>query len=147
MNKRGFTVIEMIIVIAIMVILAGLISAAAMNAKQKGYIAKAKATIASLEVALSMYESDTGLYPADDGAESCINLVNQLRTGGTAPPSGWNGPYMDFDTNELDTNGNLKDPWGRPYIYDQPGANNISSYDLSSKGPNTAITTDDITNW
>lgn len=139
----GFTVIEMITVIAIIVILAGFIAAASMKAKEKGYVAKAKATIASLEVAISMYHTDTGQYPPTGNS----NLVSELN--GPSSTAGWDGPYMDIQGTTL------KDPWGNDYVYNNPGAvhgtiDHTRYVDIYSFGPNGTGETDDskwIKNW
>lgn len=142
MSKKGFTVIEMVIVITIIVILASFIAAAAIKAKEKAYAAKAKATIASLETALSMYHSDTGQYPTTGNS----NLVSELG-GSTSSTVGWDGPYMDIQGTTL------KDPWGNDYIYNNPGVvhgtiDHTHYVDIYSYGPDGASgTKDDIKNW
>ena len=134
MNKKtAFTLIELLAVIAIMGILAGLLMPALSKAREKAKVGKCIATIASLQTALSMYQVDYGVYPpssktgtqrngnsrhADfDGATAGEpnNLVNAL----TATTLG--GPYMEFKGKDLDETTStlpvLLDPWGQAYIY------------------------------
>lgn len=150
-SKSGFTLIEMITVIAIIILIASLVMAAGQAARRKAYEAKAKAAIASLEVAVSMYQTDVGSYPATGNS----NLVTQLDSGGSTPPTGWRGPYMQFDTDEI-VGGQFIDPWSTAYSYTNPGlnhgtgANHTSYVDIWSWGPNktnNAGASDDIANW
>lgn len=141
-RTKGFTLIEMLTVIAIIGILAGLIIPAATKARRDAAISKAKATISALETALSMYYTDYGAYPP-----SCIDASNQgngnaFRSGASSIIGGDNtiagdnnlvdmltlttkgGPYMKFRAEDLLKTGTgtstryiLKDPWGKAYIY------------------------------
>ena len=109
-TKKGFTLIEMLTVIAIIGILAGLIIPAATKARRDAAISKAKATISALETALSMYYTDYGVYPP-----SCTNSTTQANGNtysATQPLSGTNlvgalsattkgGPYMKFRAEDL----------------------------------------------
>jgi len=150
-SKSGFTLIEMITVLAIIMLIASLVMAAGQAARRKAYEAKAKAAIASLEVALGMYQTDVGTYPASGNS----NLVTQLDSGGATPPTGWSGPYMQFDTAEI-VGGQFMDPWHTAYSYTNPGSNhgtgaNHTFYiDIWSWGPNkvnNSGASDDIANW
>ena len=137
----GFTLVELLIVMAILAILGGLVTAAAQTARKRGAVTKAKAAIAALETALQMYQLDMGGYPPSGDAA----LVTALST--SPGSSDWHGPYMEFKQDELD-GGQFNDPWGRPYVYTSPGTHRTSSYDLYSQGPDgTAGNGDDITNW
>jgi len=143
----GFTLVELLVVIAILTILIGLVTAGAQTARRRAAVAKAKTTIAALETAIAMYVGDLGVYPASENA----NLVSALSEdpGG----SNWYGPYMEFKQDEL-LDGELLDPWGRPYIYLSVNGGSPqhreTSYDLYSFGPNgvdDAGAGDDIVNW
>lgn len=159
--KRGFTVIELLTVLAIIGILAGLILGASGEARKRALVTKAKASISSLETALGMFQSDLGGYPSAGNA----NLINALSedTGtyviGTQsyalPTTDWSGPYMNFQTNEI-SGGQFIDPWGNPYVYRTgtnhgTGANYTNNYmDIYSFGPNGADNSgsgDDVSNW
>ncbi len=134
-NKKAFTLMELLTVIAVMAVLAGLLLPALNRARASARTAAAESMIASLQVALSMYNMDYGVYPASsatgtqrngnsfhadfDGGEP-NNLVAAL----TAMTKG--GPYMEFRGRDLDENPNypqagrnyvVLDPWGRAYVY------------------------------
>ena len=89
-RKCGFTLVELLIVIAIIGILISLVTAGAQAARRRGAVTKAKATIAALETAVAMYNGDFGKYPESDNA----NLVKALSEDPGDPA--WQGPYMDF---------------------------------------------------
>ncbi|MFH0839325.1 MAG: type II secretion system protein GspG [Candidatus Omnitrophota bacterium] len=142
-HKSAFTLIELIVVMAIILILAGAVSGAAQFARKKGIVAKAKGAIASLETALSMYESDCGVFPPSGNA----NMVTGL--AGPSAQAGWNGPYMQFRSSEL-SGGLFIDPWGNAYVYTNPGTHNTVTFDIYSFGPNENNESgagDDINNW
>ncbi len=79
----------------------------------------AKIQIESLSAAMDLYYLDNGRYPSSN--EGLVALVQRPAT---AP--GWNGPY-------LRTAGVPADPWGRPYVYKQPGDH--APYEIASYGP------------
>ena len=140
-RTKGFTLIEMLTVIAIIGILAGLIIPAASKARRDAAISKAKATISALETALSMYYTDYGAYPPSTAAANQANgnsflpdasgiIGRDVATTGdnnlvdmlTLTTKG--GPYMKFRAEDLLKTGTgastryvLKDSWGRAYIY------------------------------
>lgn len=133
-RKSAFTLIELLTVIAIMAILAGMLLPTLSKAKEKAKIAKCISTIASLQTALAMYQVDYGVYPmsADDtGTQRNGNShhsdfdgdPNNLVAALSAATQG--GPYMEFKAKDLIDRGSspnsrryaLKDPWGQAYIY------------------------------
>lgn len=165
-NRKGFTLMELLIVMAIIAILAGLVMTASFIAKRQAMITKARAAISNLETALGMFQSNIGEYPASGNA----NLVTCLTTSGNclvgtgvpmtpAQVSAWSGSYTHFQANEINTNGELIDPWNNPYTYNNPGTNHGTAADYSdyvdiwSNGPDgadqhTSIPPgDDVTNW
>lgn len=105
---RGFTLIEMLVVIAIIAMLAGLVGPAVMNKLGGAKVKTAAIQIADLDKALEMYKLDVGRYPTN--AEGLQALVQRP---GSA--TGWDGPYLK---------GSLPaDPWGNAYRYANPGPN------------------------
>jgi len=158
-HKKGFSIIELLIVMTIIMILAGLLMGASQKAKQQAMIAKTKAMISALETALSMFQSDIGRYP---GSSSAAYLYNDLvsTAGGdltTAEIASWGGPYMNFKQGEI-SGTSIWDAWNQTYHYTNPGGNHSGAggpdystyFDLYSNGPNKADngqTLDDICNW
>ena len=143
---RAFTLVELLVVVAILGILASLIAAGAQAARRRGAVTKAKSTIAALETAIAMYHGDMGVYPP-----SSTSLVTALETD--PGDADWGGPYMEFKQDEL-KDGALVDPWGNPYEYVSVNGgapkHRERSYDLFSVGPNGADDNgagDDIFNW
>jgi general secretion pathway protein G len=131
-KPSGFTLIELLLVIAILGILAALIVPKFAGRTGQAQEAAAKSDIASLGTVLDAYEVDNGSYPR--GKNGLNDLVTAPRDA-----QNWRGPYVK----EL-----RLDPWNNAYIYEYPGKNNPSGYDLSSMGPDgKANTDDDITNW
>ena len=146
-STPGFTLVEFLVVIAILGILVSLVTAGAQAARRKGAITKAKTMIASLETAIAQYEGDLGGYPPS-GIE---NLVGALQDD--PGDADWGGPYMDFKVSDLE-GGELIDPWGHPYVYVSVNGgapqHREHSYDLLSLGPNGKDDSgagDDIYNW
>jgi general secretion pathway protein G len=93
------------------------------------------ADIANFQTALAMFEIDMGYYPK--GRDGLNNLV--VRPSGLPANSKWHR-YLDVDTLPLD-------PWGRPYVYENPGKHNPNGYDVYSLGPEGKGGNDAIGNW
>lgn len=134
--RRGFTLLEILVVLAIIGLLAGL----AIN-NVGGLFGGAQVAAAQLFVtqtaksSLLPYRLHTGGFPTTgEGLQALV----------TAPASAagkWQGPYMEGGKVPLD-------PWGEPYQYAFPGKRNPSAYDVWSKGPDKqSETADDIGNW
>lgn len=146
-NKKGFTIIELLVVMSIILILAGLLMGASQAAKRQAMVAKAKAMISALETAIGMYQADIGSYPAT-GIDKLYDGLTTSAGLSTANAANWGGPYMEFKDN--DHVGNLiKDSWGNNYTYANPDTTHGGNYvDITSNGPDgTAPSADDITNW
>lgn len=167
--KKGFTLIEILMVITIIVILAGITIPFLRGAEKASMIKKTRSDISKLELALSMYQSDFGNYPDIDKGDDTNRVISWL-TGFTvdgavlmvrnylavmeeihAAECFWKGPYFKVKKNDLDSAGNLIDPWGEKYSIDTDNpANNISTVDIYSYGPDRTDadgSQDDITNW
>ncbi len=148
--RQGFTLLELLTVISIMIILASIVMPTLSRARLRAYKSKAKAQIAGLELALSMYEADVGSYASTSG--SYQDFMASWLTGASTVP-GWDGPYIELKNNELDTSGTIIDPWGQPFKYASPGIQRPHSFDLYSVGPDgidhivDSSSTDDIANW
>jgi len=121
-NKRGFTLIELMVVIVILGILAGLIVPRIMGRPDEARMAKARIQIESLETALKLYRLDNGSYPT---TEQGLQALVEPPAAGT-PLKNWRqGGYLE--------KGKVpKDPWDNDFIYISPGVH--GDYDLSSLG-------------
>jgi general secretion pathway protein G len=117
-GERGFTLVEMLVVITIIGLIMGLIGPRVLNYLSESKVKAAKIQMQSFSSALDLFNLDTGRYPTT--AEGLTALVS--RTSGIAA---WNGPYLK--------GGNVpNDPWNHPYIYRAPGEH--GAYDIKSYG-------------
>jgi general secretion pathway protein G len=121
-NERGFTLIELMVVIVILGILAGLIIPKIMGRPDEARSAKARMQIESMETALKLYKLDNGNYPTTE--QGLQALVKAPDVGGLA--KNWRqGGYLE--------KGKVpKDPWDRDFIYVSPGLH--GDFDLSCLG-------------
>ena len=122
-DRRGFTLIELMIVIVIVGILATLLIPRIMERPEEARRVKAKMDIRTIESALKLYKIDSGEYPTtEQGLEALINKPD------TAPvPMKWR------DGGYLDGNSVPKDPWGNPYNYTSPTQDG-KDYEITSYG-------------
>ncbi|MFA5261389.1 MAG: type II secretion system major pseudopilin GspG [Candidatus Omnitrophota bacterium] len=136
-GDRGFTLVEILLVVVIIGVLAAMVVPNFAGKKSKAQQAAAVADIeANLAVALDMYELDVGRFPiTEQGLKALIEIPS------TPPvPETWGGPYLKKKTIPLD-------PWGQEYNYRAPGTHNQESYDLFSYGADGVESNDDIVNW
>ncbi len=133
-NLAGFTLLELLVVMVIIGLLAGYVGPKYFSQVGKSEVKAAMAQIDALEKALDTYRLDTGHYP---GTEQGLNA---LMTQPASEPK-WQGPYLKKVI--------PPDPWGKPYIYKQPGEH--GEFDLFSYGkdgqPGGSGDAVDITNW
>jgi len=135
-HKKGFTLIELMIVVIIIAALSAMVVPRLSNRSEQAKITVADADINSnIGLALKLYKLDNGRYPTTgQGLKALLSKPSSSPT-----PNNWNGPYLE--TKPLD-------PWKVEYAYKSPGANNTSSYDLYSFGPDGIENNeDDIKNW
>jgi general secretion pathway protein G len=115
--QHGFTLLELLVVLVIIGLLVGYVGPRYFSQVGKSQTRVARAQIDALEKTLDQYRLDTGHYPSTDQGLAALN----------AKPSGenlWDGPYLKKSV--------PMDPWGKPYIYRQPGEH--GEFDLSSYG-------------
>ncbi len=116
-KQRGFTLIELMIVVVILGLLSTIIVPKIMNRPEQARRVKAQTEIASIQSALKLFKIDTGNYPTtSQGLQALVNnpgIKNYSSEG-----------YLD----QVPT-----DPWGNPYVYLSPGVHN-KDYDLESYG-------------
>ncbi len=137
MREKGFTLIEIMVVVVIIGLLATLVLPRVLGRQEEAFVAKAKSDIRALSSALKLYKLDNFNYPStEQGLEA---LVSQ--PGGDPPAKHWKkGGYIE----RLPA-----DPWGNPYQYLSPGSN--MEFDLWSFGadgkPGGENAASDIANW
>ena len=135
----AFSLVEMIAVILIIFVLAGMVIGVVRYAYAQSYISRARCEMATMATSLENYKLDNGAYPL-----SGIGNVYTALAGGAKK-------YMTFRSDQLDALKNILDPFNKPYNYakgSDPGAHNPTSFDLWSNGPDTVSgTEDDIVNW
>jgi general secretion pathway protein G len=121
-DSRGFTLIEIMVVIIILGILAVYIGPKIMGRPGQAKQVKAQVDISALETALKLYKLDNGGYPATE--QGLIALVEKPETGNV--PKKWKeGGYLE--------KGKVpKDPWGNDFVYLSPGVH--GDYDIISYG-------------
>jgi general secretion pathway protein G len=116
-NSTGFTLLELLVVVAIIGLLAAFVGPKVLSNLGKSETTVARAQMEAFVKALDIYRIDVGRYP--DSQQGLAALV-------TAPANEpkWRGPYL--------ANAVPNDPWGRPYIYSSPGA--IREFEIQSYG-------------
>ncbi|MET4386010.1 general secretion pathway protein G [Bradyrhizobium sp. F1.4.3] len=117
-GEEGFTLVEMLVVIAIIGLIMGLIGPRVLNYLSESKVKTARIQLQSFSSALDLFYLDAGRFPST--AEGLAALVR--RTPGVAA---WNGPYLK--------GGNVpNDPWNHAYVYHAPGEH--GPYDIVSYG-------------
>ena len=134
-NQEGFTLVEMLVVLGIIVLLAAMVAPQVIRYLGSARSQTASVQIKNLESALELYYLDTGKYPSEgEGLKALVAAPEGLEA--------WHGPYIKNDAG-------INDPWGRAYVYKQPGEH--GNFDLSSLGRDGVAGGDgedkDLQNW
>lgn len=136
MNKqRGFSLIEIMVVVVILGILASIVVPKIINRPDEARVVKAKQDIMAIQNALDLYKLDNGIYPSTD--QGLLALVEKPDTNPS--PRDWKQYLKSLP----------RDPWGRDYLYLNPGEHgeiDIFTQGADGQAGGTGIDTD-IGNW
>ena len=130
-NQRGFTLVEILVVITIIALIMSLVGPRVLNYLSESKVKAAKIQMQSFASALDLLYLDTGRYP------SSAEGLNALMKPTSAMP-GWNGPYLKGDVVP-------NDPWGKAYVYRSPterGKFEIKSFGSDGQEGGTGTATD-----
>lgn len=133
-TDKGFSLLELLIVMVILGLLAGLVGPKFFKQEEKGRQKTAKSQIALFETAIDTFRLDAGKFPTTEQGLQSLRVK----------PDGmdkWDGPYLPKDV--------PLDPWGNPYVYKYPGEH--GDYDILSYGadgaPGGEGVNTDIVSW
>lgn len=130
-RSGGFTLVEMLLVLSILALLAGIVYPKFIKHTVGARITTAQVQIKAFSTALDVFAVDNGYFPK--GRDGLLTLLQRPHDA-----QNWHGPYLD----EIP-----KDPWGMDYVYECPGKQRPDSYDLISAGPDGKFgTADDVSN-
>ncbi|MCX5665547.1 MAG: type II secretion system major pseudopilin GspG [Candidatus Omnitrophica bacterium] len=130
-HRKGFTLIELMLVVIIIGILVAMIVPRMAGRSEQARVAVSQADVdLNIATALKLYELDNGSFPTtDEGLNALLSAPSTAKR--------WKGPYLDKAP---------VDPWNNPYKYRSPGTHR-TDYDLYSLGKDGTESSDDVTNW
>jgi general secretion pathway protein G len=117
-NERGYSLLELLVALAILSLIIAIAAPRLIGYFEASKAKTAKIQIANLSTAMDLYYLSNGSYPNE---QQGLKALVEKPEGAAA----WDGPYL----NKAD---GIIDPWGRPYLYKQPGAH--GKFDISSLG-------------
>lgn len=139
-RRRGFTLLEVLLVVGILVALAAIAVPQFIGVAEGAKVDEAQIQVNNFSNALNTYQIHTGQFPSNDQGLNALLQMPQNVTN-------WRGPYLDGSSTKLD-------PWGNPYNYQYPGSRRTAAPNLPappdvwSNGPDRQSgTSDDIGNW
>lgn len=121
-ERRGFTLLELLVVIIVLGLLAGLVAPQVFGRVGEARVTSARTQMALLGTALDSYRLDNGSYPT---TEQGLQALREKPTREPVPAN-WRGPYLRKAL--------PLDPWNRAYLYRAPGVRNVTGYDLWTLG-------------
>jgi len=121
-REKGFTLLELMVVVTIIAILAGAVTLQIWNKVENARRARAVQDIKTLEDAVDLYAADNGAPPSQEQGLAALSE----KPSSPPLPRNWDGPYLKKKL--------PKDPWGHEYEYICPGQLNPNSYDIISYG-------------
>jgi general secretion pathway protein G len=121
-SRAGFTLIEILVVVAVLSVLAALVAPNVFQHLGTAKDAAARSQMEMLGAALDAYRLDNGRYPTTAQGLAALREEPTIEPR----PRSWNGPYLRRAI--------PLDPWDNPYVYIAPGEANPGSYDLVSYG-------------
>lgn len=125
--SRGFTLIELMVVVAIIAVLAGLTLGTLGYVNRKGAESRARSEVATIAAAIDNYKLEFGSFPSNNATALFKELTGQGTVNKTRV---FIEPTPGLVTNTV--NGPFIDPWGTAYNYRNPGTNNVGFFDLWS---------------
>ena len=134
MQRTGFTLMEVLLVLTILVVLASMVIGAFVGTSERAYQDAAKGEVGIFKSAVNLYKFHTKNYPAN-----LADLMNKPSDSKLAER--WAGPYVESSSA-------LLDPWDQEYHFAAPGKHNQETFDVWSVGPDGQDgNDDDIGNW
>jgi general secretion pathway protein G len=121
-NHKGFTLLEIIVVVFILSLLAAIVAPKIIGRTDDARIAEAKVQIKNFETALKLFKLDNGFYP---GTEQGLASLIEKPASGQIPQKYREGGYLEQKKIP-------PDPWGNPYLYISPGV--YGDFDIVSYG-------------
>ncbi len=140
-KRLGFTLIEIMAVVIIMGLLAGIVGVAIFGQLDTARVNTTRTQMKQLEAALSFYQMDNGRFPT---TEQGLRALIEPPTTGPEPRSYRPGGYLQGGELPMDA-------WSNDFHYEFPGSNNVEGFDIWSLGadgqPGGTETDADIGNW
>lgn len=126
-QRTGFTLLELVVVIAIIAVLASIVAPNLMRHATDAKVQAARSQMELLSLALEAYHLDMDDYPS---TEQGLELL-RVKPVDLPNAQSWRGPYIKREI--------PVDPWGRPYKYRYPGVNDSTSFEIATFGKDGVV--------